>query len=110
MHNSGGAEACRLGQAGETAIGRPKYDGEPFTGPVNGRERLPDFIDDISIGEAKNVQYLYLSTQLKDYIQLAKDNGLEFILYVRTNGRTKLSGPLKELWTSGDIEVKEVIP
>ncbi|SMC98422.1 intein C-terminal splicing region/intein N-terminal splicing region [Kibdelosporangium aridum] len=108
VHNSGGAKACAIGQAGEAAIGRTKYSGPLI--PINGRNRKPDFLDQWDLGEAKNVGYLYLSTQIKDYLQIARSRGLSFTIYVRTNGRTKLSQKLWDWINDNNVEIKEIIP
>ena len=77
---------------------------------MNGRARIPDEFDPAArtIGEVKNVQYQYLSTQLKDYLSYAQANGFQFNLYVNT--ATRLSGPLQGLVDSGDINLVRNIP
>ncbi|MFD2457210.1 polymorphic toxin-type HINT domain-containing protein, partial [Amycolatopsis samaneae] len=114
VHNSsGGAKICQLGQAGEAAVakatGRSHYSGPAIR--VNGRDRLPDFYDRANpfIGEAKNVAYQYLSTQLKDYMDLAGQLGVKLVLYVRAGGGTRLSKPLEDLRNQGKIIIQDII-
>lgn len=64
VHNTGGAANCIIGQQGEAASGITKNTTSIV---INGRTRIPDEFDPANqvIGEVKNVQYQYLSTQLK---------------------------------------------
>jgi RHS repeat-associated protein len=73
---------------------------------VNGRNRIPDEFDKPNkvVGEVKYVKYQHLSTQIKDSMQLAKDLGGKFKLYVRgpidDPLATTLSGPLQQAMTA----------
>lgn len=107
VHNSGGPVPCAMGQAGETASGITK---NTQTLIINGRSRTPDQLTATTIGEVKNVQYQYLSSQLRDYLAYAQQNALQFNLYVRGGGGTRLSGPLQKLVDSGDINLIENLP
>jgi Restriction endonuclease fold toxin 7 len=107
VHNAGGAANCITGQQGEAASGIVKNT-QSLT--INGRPRIPDELDHSArvIGEVKNVKYQYLSTQLKDDLSYAQENGYQFNLYV--NARTRLSRPLQDLVDSGDINLTRNIP
>jgi hypothetical protein len=59
-------------------------------------------------GEVMNVQYQYLSTQLKDDLSYAQANVLQFNLYVR--GGTRLSGPLQDMVDRGQINLIRNLP
>jgi len=67
-----------------------KYKGDPIRG------RKPDFFDPVRglLIESKNVRYQGLSRQLKDYMIIAKENGVQMQLYVRHS--TKISKALRE--------------
>ncbi|MCK2240646.1 MULTISPECIES: polymorphic toxin-type HINT domain-containing protein [unclassified Crossiella] len=115
VHNAGRA-SCALGQAGEAAVSAAR-GGEPkntlvLTNTLSGRSRIPDFLNygKGELGEAKNASYVYLSSQLRDYLDHAKQHSLKMILYVRNNGRTTLSGPLDKLRQQGIIDVQDIIP
>jgi hypothetical protein len=55
-------------------------------------KRIPDFLDPKIIGEIKNVSYQTLTAQINGFLQVAKNDGLKFILVVKEG--TRLSGPL----------------
>lgn len=107
VHNAGrgGAGICVLGQQGEAASGIVKNTQKLI---INGRPRIPDELTATTLGEVKNVQYQYLSTQLKDDLSYAQANGLQFNLYVRTG--TRLSGPLQDLVDQGQINLIRNLP
>ncbi|MGH3391007.1 MAG: putative toxin, partial [Actinomadura sp.] len=107
VHNSGapGPDPCRVGQAGERAAGITKNTNKV---QINGRTRIPDELNATTIGEVKNVKYQHLSTQLKDDLAYARQNGLQFNLYVRSD--TRLSGPLQELVDAGRINLVRNLP
>ncbi|CAN5503231.1 hypothetical protein BH11ARM2_BH11ARM2_39650 [soil metagenome] len=67
--------------------------------------RTPDQLDQANyiIGEVKNVNEQYLSSQLKRYLQFAQNNNFRMILYVDI--RTKIAKPLQDLIDSGDIKL-----
>jgi restriction endonuclease fold toxin 7 of polymorphic toxin system/pretoxin HINT domain-containing protein len=104
VHNAG-PESCALGKVGEDAAGITKNT-EKLR--INGRERIPDELTGRTIGEVKNVKYQYLSTQLRDYLDYAQQNSLQFNLYVRKD--TQLSQPLQDLVDSGGINLIRNIP
>ena len=88
------------GKIGEelAGIAKPKtriyFDG-------GSRYRVPDEISDTFLREVKNVKYQSFTRQLKDYMNYANNNGLDFVLSV--SRETKLSGPLKKMVDSGKI-------
>ncbi|CAM2011194.1 RHS repeat-associated core domain-containing protein [Acanthopleuribacter pedis] len=98
----------KKGMAFQNSIGLPKNNQsfEVIGGRVNSRK--PDFLDleAGSIGEAKGGKYLYLSSQIKDYLAFAKEKALIFTLYVKDH--TKLSAPLKALVEAGEIVLERV--
>ncbi len=73
---------------------------------VNGRNRFPDFYNEKEhlVVEVKNVEKQSYTLQLRDYVQLAQDNGTVLILYVRKN--TVLTGPLQKAVNQGLIELR----
>jgi hypothetical protein len=89
VHNVGGACPVQTGQAGENA-------------------RIPDELNDTTVGEVKNVGYQYLFSQLRDDLSLAQQTSRQFNLYVRAS--TRLSGPLQDLVDSGDINRIDILP
>jgi hypothetical protein len=68
-----------------------------------GTLRFPDKIDDAAkiIYETKNVAYQHLSTQLRDYVQIARDKGYQVVLNLRKN--TKVSEQLQAFFDDGLI-------
>ena len=105
VHNIGGVCPVQTGQAGENAAGITKNTDSI---QINGRTRIPDELNDTTLGEVKNVGYQYLSTQLKDSLAYAQQNSLNFNLYVRAS--TRLSGPLQDLVDSGQINRVDILP
>ena len=90
---------------GEAAV-RSLYDiGPKPKNPimVNGRGRTPDGMTDSALNEVKNVKSQSFTQQLRDYSDIAKDNGLEMNLYI--NEGAKISKPLEQAWKSGDINI-----
>jgi hypothetical protein len=70
---------------------------------MNGCNRIPDELNSSTIGEVKNVQYQYFSTQLKDDLSYAQANGLQFNLYVASY--TRIAGPLQAAIDAGQINL-----
>ena len=72
---------------------------------MNGNDRIKDFYspEDSFIAESKNVAYLSLTQQLKDYIDIATEMGTTIELYVRQN--TVPSGPLQQAINDGLINI-----
>lgn len=83
--------ANQIGKIGEKISGIIKNT-KKFN--VNGRVRIPDGITRKFVQEVKNVKSLSLTSQLRDYMQLANSMGKRLELFIRPN--TYLSGPLKQ--------------
>lgn len=97
------ANARALGAAGEAAV-RAAFDiGPKESINVLGRTRFPDGATAQAISEVKNVSSLALTSQLRDYAMFARETGLDFDLYTRPT--TKLSGPLKQLYREGGVNI-----
>ncbi|MEV5576637.1 putative toxin [Spirillospora sp. NPDC052269] len=104
-------EIHRLGLEGESAVskilGVAKNTRQFPSASGRAAHRIPDFLDHANgkLVEVKNVRYMYLSSQLKDDLEIAKSlGGYKIQLWVRET--TQLSGPLKELVRSGQIELE----
>ncbi|REJ69682.1 MAG: hypothetical protein DWQ31_03500 [Planctomycetota bacterium] len=70
---------------------------------VDGRLRIPDMLTREILREVKNTQRLSYTRQLRDYCSFARNNGLEFQLYVRRS--TYLTKPLRAAIDAGDINL-----
>jgi hypothetical protein len=101
----GGRFAVELGQIGERLAGitPPKILVE-----IAGRIRIPDELTLTILREIKNVQYLALTRQIRDYLQFAQDTGRILILEVRES--TILSKPLQALKDAGLIDIRKTLP
>jgi hypothetical protein len=79
---------------------------------VNMSLRFPDFLNEAGawMGEAKNVAYQALTSQLRDFIQFAAAKGYIFDLFVRAGEATRLSVPLLNAESQGLINIFRVIP
>jgi len=96
VHNCGGAGPVRAGQHGELqaasyGIG-PKT---PFQG-ASGVNRIAGGTNRTAISEVKNVNYQSFTTRMKDYLTEAARKDLRFDLFVRADGGTRISGPLRD--------------
>lgn len=83
----------------------PKYSGNLFV--HKGINRQPDIYDGINniLYEVKNVKYQAYTKQIRDYLEIANNNGATLILYVRGGQNpTQIS---KQLLESG-IEIRYV--
>ena len=103
VHNAEGLICKTIGEAGELAagtLGRKKGVASVLR---PGTLRFPDKIDDAAkiIYETKNVAYQHLSTQLRDYVQIARDKGYQVVLNLRKN--TKVSEQLQAFFDDGLI-------
>ncbi len=95
-----------MGLEGEKAV-RATYEiGSETKIKVGGRTRKPDGLTDTTLSEVKNVQNLSATSQIRDFLYHATENGLAFDLYVKPNGGTKLSGPLQRMVDNGYINLK----
>lgn len=98
--------ARELGREGETAAGitSPKTG---VRGPISGRMRFPDELTATLLKEIKNVAKQALTAQLKDYIAIANNLGIDFELWIRST--TRITKPLQEAIKRGDI-IPKIIP
>ena len=111
---SGGTKAARLlqnsanGRIAEMASGIIKNTERipSLNGTAN--YRIPDELNKISltIGEVKNVKYLSLTRQLKDFISYAKETGSTLTL--RVNESTRLSKSLKKALKTIKSNIKRI--
>ncbi|MGB7158060.1 MAG: RHS repeat-associated core domain-containing protein, partial [Tepidisphaeraceae bacterium] len=99
------AEVGRLGRAGERMAGivGPKVG---IRGPISGRMRFPDSLTRTLLREIKNVRRQGLTAQIKDYIAIAKREGVDFELFVRST--TRLSIPLQAARAAGDMIIRYI--
>jgi Restriction endonuclease fold toxin 7 len=98
---------AELGRVGEEAVGIPAHAPKPGIKVLeSGITRYPDRLTRRTIEEVKNVQYLALTRQLRDYLTHAENNDLNFILRVRPE--TKYSGPLRSLIDADRIKFKYI--
>jgi hypothetical protein len=92
-----------VGQAGEKAAGitGPKRPIDSLTGTA--KYRKPDEIDDVArvLKEVKNVAKLSNTSQIRDYVLWAQENGYTFKLITRQG--TEFSKPLQKLIDNGTI-------
>ncbi len=96
------AQIASKGRRGEEAARRMADIGKKVAIEVNGRTRIPDgIVEAVSLNEVKNVSKQGLTAQLRDYLQFAQENKLQFNLY--TNEETKIAQPLQDLIDAGDI-------
>ncbi|WP_235566433.1 putative toxin [Lysobacter sp. Root667] len=104
-----GLLALRLGKAGEDAVRATYAIGGRELIYVNGRLRIPDGINLAmkTVSEVKNVSYQAYTRQIRDYVDYARANGMQFNLFVRPGAQ--LSAPLEAAVKSGEITLK-VIP
>lgn len=99
---SGGIGPVRKGQEGENAV-RSVYDiGEKTSVKIKGtdRTRIFDGLNKSAVTEIKNVNRQSFTLQIKDSMKYALENDLDFHLYIRGDGGTRLSGPLEEMMSS----------
>ena len=74
--------------------------------PGSNVRRFPDRLTNARLEEVKNVKYLALTQQIRDYLAYAQANMLTFILHVHPE--TKYSGPLQDLIDDGQIITKKI--
>lgn len=69
---------------------------------------IPDILESGEIGEIKSGKYLYLTPQLRAFMDYAKVNGKNFTLYVREGYR--MSAPLRDWIELNGFKIIEAIP
>ena len=115
-HNACVHENWLTGQAGEITAGTfgPKKGVDSAITP--GRVRYPDKLDKAArlLIETKNVAYQHLSTQLRDYFQIARRDGYQVVLNIRRNlpdgsPGTKLSASLQLYLQRNNVIVNRVL-
>ncbi len=94
----------QIGRAGENAVNAAHDIGGKQTITINGRDRIPDGINETTLSEIKNVKKLSYTQQLRDFADIAAERGLTYDLYVRPS--TELTGPLLEAIEAGTINLK----
>jgi hypothetical protein len=102
--------SARLGREGEELAGITKN-----TTPIpslSGKKayRIPDELDPVSrtIGEVKNVKSMSYTSQIRDDVAYAQQQGYRFTLTVRPT--TQLSRPLTEAVSRKEITLKYLVP
>ena len=97
-----------MGAMGESMISNlgQKMRINSFTGSAN--YRIPDGVTSSAVNEVKNVSYLRLTNQLKDFMHYAEETGKSFNLYVREN--TQLSSALQGVVDEGKAVLHRVLP
>ena len=98
------ANVRRLGREGEEAAGIVKNTKriDSLTGTAS--HRVPDEIGETWIREVKNVKTLHFSSQLRDSLYTAIEEGKDFRLAIRSN--TKLSARLREVIDASWIKLE----
>jgi hypothetical protein len=95
------------GRMAEEAVGIPANVPKPgIKIPGSNVIRFPDRLTITRLEEVKNVKYLALTQQIRDYLAYARANMLTFILH--THPETKYSGPLQDLIDAGQIITKKI--
>jgi hypothetical protein len=99
-------EVVAVGKRGEQAVGvsglKPRIPS--LTGTAD--YRVPDIVSKTTLEEVKNVKYLSLTNQLKDYNLFSKQEGLQMILHTRSN--TNFSAPLQKFIQENRILIKHI--
>jgi hypothetical protein len=102
------AEVSWTGRAGEAAMGIGRTGKIGVPGPITGRTRFPDYFREV-LREIKNVRRQGLTSQIRDYIQMAKDAGVPFELIVRAGIGTRISGPLQAAADAGLVTIRRLL-
>ena len=101
---SGSRNPNAVGKAGEdyANITGPKTS---IKGPISDRSRIPEALD-LKAGtltECKNVARLSYTSQLRDYVQYSRENGLQMILWI---GETAiLTQPMQDAIIENGIQI-----
>ncbi len=104
------ASSATSGTAASKGAAGEKYISEltgytKNTEKVLGTQRIPDFYEQGSyLIESKNVARQALTSQLRDYMNIAKSEGVVMELFVRQG--TKLTSSLKQVVNAGEIILK----
>jgi hypothetical protein len=95
------------GRAAEEAVGIPANAPKPSIRiPGSNVRRFPDRLTNARLEEVKNVKYLALTQQIRDYLTYSQANALTFVLHVHPE--TKYSGPLQDLIDAGQIITNKI--
>ncbi len=96
------------GKAGEIGAGIIKNTKHIPSLTNTAKYRIPDqlLFDEGLLSEVKNVAYLSLTNQIRDFLLYAQLKGMRFELWVRSN--TTLSTPLQELIDAGEINLRKL--
>lgn len=106
---NGGANAVRVGQAGERAVQNAYQIGNKTPFNVLGRDRIADGMTRTTVSEVKNVGYQAYTQQLKDYVTFSIDTNRQFFLYVRGGANpTTLSTPFREAVGLGQVTLRPI--
>lgn len=98
------ANAIRLGRAGEKAAGVLKNTRRIDSLTGTAKFRVPDALSTTTLTEVKNVRSLSRTAQIRDFSAFARQEGLTFELFVRSD--TRLSGPLLQSIQSEGIVLR----
>jgi RHS repeat-associated protein len=73
--------------------------------------RVPDQLNDNSVGEVKLVDKLHFSSQIQDILAYSQKEQIPFTLYVRGGeNETKFTAPLQKQLDAGKILLQRIIP
>lgn len=103
--------ARELGFEGESLSGIPKNTQRIPSDTGTAKYRIPDGLNwnTRTLSEVKNVRYQSLTNQLRDNLAFVQKNpGFRFDLHVRST--TRLSGPLQQQITAGNINLRTFNP
>jgi hypothetical protein len=92
----------RIGEQGERSSNTVKNTQRIPSTSRPGQYRIPDGLDEATLTEIKNVAKLSNTSQLRDFLEHAKNTNRTFILETRQS--TKISGPLQNLIDDGLID------
>ena len=92
ISRGGGLGPVLKGLRGEARVRAVHNIGPRKMIEIHGRKRVPDGVTDTVLTEVKNVKKLSFTSQLRDYLDISREQGLRFDLFVRRD--TKLSEPL----------------
>jgi len=92
------------GRAGELAAGIVGTK-KGIIGPISGRMRFPDDHTIRLLKEVKNVKYQALSSQIRDYIAIARNERVPFELWVRKGSGTIISRNLQAAEDAGLLTI-----